>query len=112
VIAVGATNHDDLITSFSNTGSYLEVAAPGYRVYSTWKYGKYRSMSGTSMSCPHVAGLVALIIAEYGKLPVGDFNDKGMNTIRGILHHTALDLGTEGWDPAFGYGLAMASWLF
>ena len=111
VIAVGATNSDDSVTSFSNTGSYIEVVAPGYRVYSTWKFGKYRSMSGTSMSCPHVAGLVAMIIALHGKMPVGDFKDKGMNTIRGFLHHTSLDMGVEGWDPAYGYGLIQAGQL-
>ncbi len=105
VIAVGATNKDDAVASFSNTGSYVEVTAPGVGIYSTYKGGGYDTLSGTSMACPHVAGLVALIIAINGKMPVGTFDDTGTNTIRGYLHSTALDLGPSGWDPAYGYGL-------
>lgn len=105
VIAVGATDKDDSVASFSNTGSYLEVAAPGVSIYSTYKSGGYDTLSGTSMACPHVSGLVALIIALNGKMPVGTFDDTGTDTIRGYLHSTALDLGPSGWDPAYGYGL-------
>ncbi len=111
VIAVGASNTDDSIVSFSNTGSYIEVAAPGVRIYSTYKFGTYNTLSGTSMACPHVAGLIALIIAIHGKMPVGDFDDRCPNTIRGYLHRTALDLGPNGWDPAYGYGLVQAGQL-
>ncbi len=105
VIAVGATDKDDSIASFSNTGSYLEVAAPGVSVYSTYKNGGYDTLSGTSMACPHVSGLVALIIAINGKMPVGTFDDTSTSTIRGYLHSTALDLGPAGWDTAYGWGL-------
>ena len=105
VIAVGATDKDDSIASFSNTGSYLELAAPGVSIYSTYKGGGYDTLSGTSMACPHVSGLVALIIAINGKMAVGTFDDTDDSTMRGYLHTTALDLGPEGWDPAYGYGL-------
>ena len=105
VIAVGATDKDDSVASFSNTGSYVELTAPGVDIYSTYKNGGYDTLSGTSMACPHVAGLVALIIAINGKMPVGSFDDTGTDTIRGYLHSTALDLGPSGWDPAYGYGL-------
>lgn len=58
---------------------------------------------GTSMATPHVSGVVALIQAayyqKYGKiLPVGTFDDISKNTVRGILHITADDLGPTGWD--------------
>ncbi len=108
VIAVGATDKDDTIASFSNSGPYIEVAAPGVNIYSTYKGGGYDTLSGTSMACPHVAGLVALIIAVHGKMPVGTFDDTGQETVRGYLHSTALDLGPSGWDPAYGYGLVQA----
>ncbi|NWF96623.1 MAG: S8 family peptidase [Candidatus Thorarchaeota archaeon] len=111
VIAVGATDMNDAIASFSNSGPYVEVAAPGVSIYSTYKGGIYKTLSGTSMACPHVAGLVALIIAVKGKMPVGTFSDTGTSTIRGYLHSTALDLGTSGWDASFGYGLIQASQL-
>ncbi len=105
VIAVGATDKDDAIASWSNTGSYLELAAPGVSIYSTYKGGGYDTLSGTSMACPHVSGLVALIIAINGKMPVGTFDDTDDSTMRGYLHTTALDLGPSGWDPAYGWGL-------
>ena len=113
VIAVGATKKDDTIASFSNSGPYVELVAPGYDIYSTYKNGGYETLSGTSMACPHVSGVVALILAmalqKYGhKLPVGSFGDTETDTVRGILHNCGLDLGTAGWDPSFGYGLVMA----
>ncbi|MHA1400092.1 MAG: S8 family peptidase [Candidatus Heimdallarchaeaceae archaeon] len=113
VIAVGATDKDDTIASFSNSGPFVEVTAPGVNIYSTYKNGAYDTLSGTSMACPHVAGVVALILAmsiqKYGyKLSVGTFTDTGTDTVRGILHNCVLDLSTAGWDPAFGYGLVMA----
>ncbi len=62
VIAVGATDHKDLKASYSNYGSWVDVAAPGSAILSTTvdsaKYGKY---NGTSMSTPHVAGVAGLV---------------------------------------------------
>ncbi|MHA1227001.1 MAG: S8 family peptidase [Candidatus Hodarchaeales archaeon] len=107
VIAVGATDKDDSIASFSNSGPFLEVAAPGVDIYSTYEDGSYATLSGTSMACPHVSGLVALIIMKYGKLPIGTFDDTGTSTVRGILHNGVLDLGDAGWDSVFGYGLIL-----
>ncbi len=108
VISVGATQQDDTITSFSNSGPHVEVVAPGYQIYSTYRNGGYDTLSGTSMATPHVSGLIALFIAINGKLPVGTFSDMDATTIRGWLHSNALDLGTTGWDPVFGYGLIQA----
>ncbi len=107
VIAVGATDKDDSIASFSNSGYFVEVSAPGVNIYSTYKDGSYDTLSGTSMATPHVSGLVALIILANGKMPIGTFDDTSTTTIRGLLHNGALDLGTSGWDSEFGYGLIM-----
>jgi len=65
------------------------------------------------MACPHVSGVVALIQAiHYNKydavLPVGKLSDSSIDTVRGILHTTAEDLDSEGWDPLYGYGVANA----
>ncbi|MFB3895118.1 MAG: S8 family serine peptidase [bacterium] len=61
VIAVAATDDDDLLASFSNYGpTSVDVGAPGVNIYSTIP-GGYDSFNGTSMATPHVSGACALI---------------------------------------------------
>lgn len=101
VIAVSATDSSDNLAYFSNYGNEIELAAPGVSIYScvlgTSKYG-YKS--GTSMACPHVSGVAALILAVYPTWT----NDQ----VRQHLWDTAEDLGAPGWDQYFGYGLVDA----
>ncbi|HEY0037514.1 MAG TPA: S8 family peptidase [Longimicrobium sp.] len=61
-ITVGATNQYDQQASFSNTGSCLDIYAPGEGITSAWLYGGTNNISGTSMASPHVAGAAALIL--------------------------------------------------
>lgn len=110
VIAVGATDKNDGVADFSNTGPYLELTAPGVNIYSTLPtyrvtltrtYGyDYGTLSGTSMACPHVAGVAALIIAANPGISNAE--------VRQILQQTADDIDENGWDPAYGYGLVDA----
>lgn len=44
-----------------NFGDWIELAAPGDDIFSTFPNQTYTSFSGTSMACPHVAGLAALV---------------------------------------------------
>lgn len=105
VIAVGSTNILDQVSDFSNTAPYLELVAPGEFILSTYLDGSYAVWAGTSMATPHVSGVVALLISEYGHLPVGSFNDMGTDTIRGLLHSMAYQFGTSAWTAYSGYGL-------
>jgi thermitase len=67
-IAVAATDEADTLTSFSQYGSWVDIAAPGARVYSTYIGGLYMSLSGTSMACPHVSGAAALVWSHAPQL--------------------------------------------
>ena len=53
---------DDSFADFSNFGSIVDIAAPGVCITSTWKGGKFNTISGTSMASPHVTGAVALYL--------------------------------------------------
>ncbi len=59
--AVAATTASDTKASFSNYGNWVQVAAPGVNIYSTWIGSGYNTISGTSMATPHVAGLAGLL---------------------------------------------------
>lgn len=96
VIAVGATDAHDEIASFSTTGNHMSVCAPGVEIYSTIPGDAYDYYSGTSMSCPFVAGAAALILSQNsGMSPEG---------VKTQLEKTAFDLGSDGFDPIFGHG--------
>lgn len=96
VLAVAATDSDERRAEYSNYGDYIDVAAPGTSIPSTYPGSRYAALSGTSMASPHVAALVSLVRAVNPKL--------GNTEVMDILRSTATDLGAQGKDNDFGYG--------
>ena len=71
-IAVGSVGADFYRAYYSCYGDWVDVAAPGgdyqkgYQIYSTLPDNRYGLMQGTSMACPHVSGVAALIVSRFG----------------------------------------------
>lgn len=65
-VSVGALNKNGSRANFSNYGDWVDICAPGVNIPSTYINGQYVSYSGTSMACPHVSGVAALIASYYG----------------------------------------------
>ncbi|WNB90851.1 S8 family peptidase [Bacillus sp. NEB1478] len=85
-IAVAATGTNDTLASFSNYGSWVDVAAPGVDIASTIRNGGYAYMSGTSMATPLVAGIAGLLASQ----------GRSAANIRAAIENTA--------DPVSGTG--------
>jgi subtilisin family serine protease len=81
VIAVGATDRNDSVASFSNYGkNTIHIFAPGVDIVSTTKDNTYDSFSGTSMATPHVAGVVALTMATYPEMSGLEIKERILRT--------------------------------
>lgn len=97
VIAVAATDSHNDRWPLSNFGPEVDVSAPGYQIYSTYRGNIYRYLDGTSMSTAFVSGLAAILRG----LPAYSSPDQVAET----LGSSALDLGVQGRDDLFGAGL-------
>jgi type VII secretion-associated serine protease mycosin len=98
-VAVAAVDASLNHPGFSNTGAYVDLAAPGVGVLSTFSSARnaYAFMDGTSMATPYVSAAAALVVATNPALKPAQ--------VAATLEDTARDLGPAGPDGAFGHGL-------
>jgi hypothetical protein len=118
VITVGSVDYDDLeISSYSSLGptddgrTKPDIVAPGcgtyssHQIKSTFQGDSYGEMCGTSMAAPVVSGIIALMHEGYNKT----YGSRLLpSTDKAILVQTATDLGNEGPDFTYGWGLVNA----
>jgi len=107
VISVGATNYYDVKADYSNYGPWTELVAPvGDQAYDTIQHVIHSTYAngtdyiyglGTSFACPQIAAAIALMISANSSVTSAE--------IRDILQKTATDLGVEGKDDYYGYGM-------
>jgi serine protease len=113
-VAVGAIRYDETRAYYSNTGSYLDVVAPGGDIPMDQNGDGYPDgilqrtfgmdpndfaywfFQGTSTAAPHVSGAAALLISNGVTNP-----DK----VREVIEKTAKDIGPAGWDEEYGWRL-------
>jgi hypothetical protein len=101
VISVVAISSSKIVASFSQKrNNQVDIAAPGVGILSTAIPGGYVSWQGTSMACPHVSAVAALI---WSAKPSAT-NEQ----VRTALINTAEDLGVVGRDDLYGNGLVNA----
>lgn len=71
VLAVAATQPGDIKASFSNYGTWVDLAAPGVNIWSTVP-GGYQAYDGTSMASPNAAAVAALILSHNPEITLED----------------------------------------
>jgi thermitase len=94
VVAVAATDRHDQLASFSNSGDWVDIAAPGRSILSTVPGGRYAYRNGTSMAAPHVSALAGLLASQ----------ELDRAAIKKRIFNSAVDLGRAGRDPNYGHG--------
>jgi subtilisin family serine protease len=105
-LAVGAITCKKEPATYSNYGEWVDVSAPGgdltygqnQGVLSTLPNATYGYYEGTSMACPHVSGIAALVLSKYGN------KDFPVETLRQQLVSSVNDLYTDNPDATGKYG--------
>jgi membrane-anchored mycosin MYCP len=94
VLSVGAADQDGNVPTWSETGSYVGVCAPGLAIGALFPNGQIVIDSGTSFAAPYVAGLAALIVQAHP--------DWTPAILMKVLESTASGHGS--WNDSAGWG--------
>ena len=97
VIAVTAIDYQGRIYRRANRGAHLDFSALGVSVRAALPGKKYKNYSGTSFASPIVAALTAITLEQS--------EDENYIKIYETLRKQAVDLGMNGFDPVYGYGV-------
>lgn len=97
VIGVGAVGSNKSIASFSQYNNSVEIVAPGKGYLGLSGSDAYKTGNGTSYACPAVSAMAALMLQADPDLTAQE--------LRALFADSAEDLGEEGKDEYFGYGL-------
>ena len=103
IISVAAINQNGRLTGWSNYGvRSVDLASPGENIFSTSAESdsEYVVLSGTSMACPHVSGVAALMLGKTPKLTPAELRAK---MIHSVTRATGLrgKVGSGGWVNAY-----------
>ncbi|WP_263818278.1 S8 family serine peptidase [Salinibacter sp.] len=92
IVSVASTDQNDNVSSFSNYGEWVDIAAPGTAILSTWIAGQgsveenFEFLSGTSMAAPHVSGAASLVVSEFSDV-------SSPEQVESILEESADNVG-------------------
>jgi subtilisin family serine protease len=100
LVAVGSTDPDGRVSSFSSKGEFVDLVAPGRNILSLTTKDRTYNWSGTSFASPIAASVAALMLTANPELTPWQ--------VRRILRQTARDIGAAGVDAASGHGLINA----
>ena len=109
ILAVGAIDQAGERWQYSNYGEKLDLVAPGVGIYSTLPEDVALPWSGTSMACPHVSGVAALVLERNSELTVTQVNsiiNSNAKKLSGVSFNVIKPDGF--WNNEFGYGLVDA----
>jgi subtilisin family serine protease len=119
VIAVGATDVTNALAYFSSRGPTVggrtkpDISGPGFEITSAWNDGDYNTISGTSMACPHVTGVTALVLAAnpnqtFEQVKTALYNNANRDNIVANGQNCGGILETTYPNNAFGNGIVNA----
>lgn len=109
ILAVGAIDSTGTRATSSTYGTKLDLVAPGVCVFTTYPNNQTGFDNGTSMACPHVAGVAALVLERNSELTISQVNSiicSNAKKLQTVNFNENKPYGS--WNNEYGYGLVDA----